>query len=275
MCVAHHLWRIPSLSPRLGKNTLWEGGTRVNGIVRGAGIVKTDYVSFEKYHGEVFSLEDESIQSLDPLHRIHPPRLHLSRIYTPPHCSPHSATDWLPTLVSMASGRNWTDFTPPGEPPHQAGDGMDVWASLSTGGPSPRDWLLLEAHPTNTTGQGHGDALIIGDWKVIRWWLSPNNGWFPPPGQNPATTNYSLSCGAPPPPTPQQCHNVYCLFNVTADPCEHTDLAAAHPDVVASMVAALAVYQATAVPPTRGSGCAPVRVPLPGGGGEAYAPCDA
>ena len=53
---------------RGGKNTLWEGGTRVNGIVRGAGVTKGGYTSYEKIH----------------------------------------ATDWLPTLVGMASGRNWT-----------------------------------------------------------------------------------------------------------------------------------------------------------------------
>ena len=118
---------------RGGKNTLWSGGTRVDAIIRGAGIQKVNYTSHEKYH----------------------------------------VTDWLPSLVSLASGRNWSDFTPPTDPPFQIGDGMDVWESLSTGSPSPRDWLLLEAHPRNTTGQGHGDALLLGDWKIIRWWLSP------------------------------------------------------------------------------------------------------
>ena len=176
--------------------------------------------------------------------------------------------------MAQASGRNWTDFIPPGEPPYLIGDGMDVWASLSTGAPSPRDWLLLEAHPVTSTGEGHGDALIVGDWKLIRWWLSPENGWFPPPGQHPNATNYTIQCGPPPAPAPNQCKNSYCLFNVTADPCEHHDVASEHPDVVAAMTAALAPYQATAVPPTQGSGCVPVRVALPGGG-NAWQPCDA
>jgi arylsulfatase A-like enzyme len=49
---------------RGGKNTIWEGGTRVVGAIRGPGIPKGGKETFEKFH----------------------------------------ATDWLPTLVSMAAG---------------------------------------------------------------------------------------------------------------------------------------------------------------------------
>jgi arylsulfatase B len=112
---------------RGGKNTLFEGGTRVVGLVAGAGVVKTGYTLHEKVH----------------------------------------ATDWLPSLVSMATGgRDFRDFAPPGEPPYLLGDGVDVWKTLSTGAPSPRDWLLLETHPDPHTV--HGDAIIVGDWKIYR-----------------------------------------------------------------------------------------------------------
>lgn len=59
---------------------------------------------------------------------------------------------------------------------------------------------------------------------------------------------------------------------MTADPCEYFDVAAAHPDVVASLVARLETFSATAVPPEAGSGCATKKVTV----GESYSfvPCD-
>ena len=101
------------------------------------------------------------------------------------------------------------------------------------------------------------------------------NGWFPPPGQDPAKTPYTTKCGAPQPPSQPAktaCAQTWCLFNVTADPCEYFDVAAAHPDVVASLVARLATFSATAVPPEAGSGCATKKVAV----GESYSfvPCD-
>ena len=61
------------------------------------------------------------------------------------------AADWLPTLVSLASGQDWKTFIPATEPEYQYGDGMDVQAMLtSVGGKSPRNWLVYEAHPTLT-----------------------------------------------------------------------------------------------------------------------------
>lgn len=231
---------------RGGKNTLWEGGTRVVGAVRGAGIQKTGYDSYEKVH----------------------------------------ATDWLPTLVRAASGENWTSFIPPGEPAYLLGDGVDVWETLSTGAPSPRDWLVLETHPPGA-GQGdrvHGDAFILGDMKIVRWdAVNPQeeNGWFPPPGQDPSKVLYKLACGRDGPPTtlpdPHQCSNEagwgWCLFNVTADPCEVHDLAAALPHVVQALEAELARYSATAVPPVLPQGCDPIVVTLPNGA-LAWQPCD-
>ncbi len=238
------------------------------------------------------------------------------------------ATDWLPSLVSMATGgQDFRKFAPAGEPPYLLGDGIDVWATLSTGAPSPRDWLLLETHPAAHTV--HGDAIIVGDWKIYRRgpecvvgagaalacfcreqarcfnapppFSTPppphththtlshppthtrahrsfpgvENGWFPPPGQDPATTPYTLKCGAPQPPAQPDaaaCAQTWCLWNVTADPCEYFDVAAEHPDVVASLVARLKDFSATAVPPEAGSGCSTKKVAV--GDSFSFVPCD-
>lgn len=67
----------------------------------------------------------------------------------------------------------------------------------------------------------------------------------------------------------------YCLFNITADPCEYTDLAKTMPEVVQDLKAKLAPFQATAVPPVQPEGCLPVQIPVGGDGGVAWQPCDA
>ena len=59
---------------------------------------------------------------------------------------------------------------------------------------------------------------------------------------------------------------------MTADPCEYFDVAAEHPDVVASLVARLKDFSATAVPPEAGSGCSTKRVAV--GESFSFVPCD-
>ena len=235
---------------RGGKNTLFAGGTRVVGLVRGPGVAV-------------------GAASSAPVH----------------------ATDWLPSLVSMATGgADFRSFAPPGEPPYQPGDGLDVWASIASGGvaATPRDWLLLEAH-AGATYLTHGDALIVGDMKLLS--VGPEcpsmeNSWIPPPGQDAATTPYLVRCGgaAGPrvgPADAKAClYPKLCLFNLTADPCEYNDLAAKLPAVVADLQARLAAYEATSVPPIVPAGCLPAVVQVPCGPGlsglcPAYRPCDA
>lgn len=227
---------------RGGKNTLWQGGVRVDCVVAGAGItLPAGSIVTEKVH----------------------------------------ATDWLPTLVSMASGTNWTSFVPPTEPPYLPGDGLNVWPAISSGAASPRDWVLLEAHPPNTTGADrvHGDGLIVGQWKLLRWGAvmpQVENGWFPPPGQDPNTVNYTVQCGGSPPGKvdPNACGSDWCLFNLAEDPCEYHDVSAANPQILAQLQAQLAVYQATAVPPLVPTGCHSVTVPAYPSQALAWWPCD-
>ena len=229
---------------RGGKNTIAEGGTRVVGLVAGAGIAQPPGSVCAAY-------------------------LH--------------ATDWLPSLVTAAarasgSGADWTSFAPPGEPPYLPGDGLDAWATLANCS-AVRDWLLLETHPPGAPDRVHGDGVIVGGMKLVRFgptMPADENGWFPPPGQDPHTTHYTLACPGVvpgPAPHPKACFDAACLFNLTADPCETTDVSAAHPDVVAALQARLDAFAATAVPPVGPSGCDPVKVLLPDGT-LAWRPCD-
>lgn len=221
---------------RGGKYTLWEGGTRVVGAVRGPGLAPA-------LAGTVSNL------------KIH-------------------ATDWLPTLVHAASGdSHWfRNNMPSNEPPLLLGDGQDIWDSLRFGR-AVREEFILECHPHDQ--DLHGSALVQGDWKLLKIGIvhgQNQEGWYAPPGQDPKTTSYQLPCDIarqPAAPTPFQCQADFCLFNVTADPCEYNDLATQHPDVVKALVARLREYQATAVPIVKGEGCDPVVVE------GAWRPCDA
>lgn len=234
---------------RGGKNTIWEGGTRVVGAVRGPGVPR-GAVTFEKHH----------------------------------------ATDWLPTLVAMASGRPWTESIPRGEPPYALGDGVDNWPMLTSGGApgsSARDWLLYETHAPGQEQRTHGDAFVLGDLKIVRTAQvcpADEDGWHVPPGEDENATRYAIAprCGggalrtgdAP----AKQCVLEWCLFNITADACEYHDLAAQRPHDVARLVERLAAFQATAVPDIEPEGCQPVAVPNsrwePTADGSSWQPCD-
>ena len=233
---------------RGGKNTLWEGGVRVVGMVKGPGVAPG--VTSSAY--------------------VH-------------------ATDWLPSLVSMATGgKDFKQFAPPGEPPYLDGDGLDVWESIASGGasPSPRNWLLFEAH--SNPGAVHGNSLTVGDLKILQYGQEApvdEDGWWPPPGEDSTTTPYVVVCtpGAAPrvgAANVTQCKApAWCLFNITDDPCEYNDISSTRPADLAKMIAAIAPYQAAAVPPNYGQGCNPsitcVDAPLAKKGKlSAYWPCD-
>lgn len=64
------------------------------------------------------------------------------------------ATDWLPTLLSVA-GYNTTDL-------HYL-DGMNMWQTLQTKSPSPRNEILVNIDPHVY----HNAALIVGNWKLV------------------------------------------------------------------------------------------------------------
>ena len=204
---------------------------------------------------------------------------------------PVHATDWLPSLVSMATGgQDFRRFAPPGEPAYGDGDGLDVWATITGAAAAPqRDWLLLEAHNDGTPKYlTHGDALIEfrarGTLKYLL--LGPEDpsvedGWWPPDGEDVSKTDFLVACswqgGGPRSGNaskPKLCTQAACLFNLTADPCEYFDIAADNPGIVAEMAARLKNY--STVPPLVGKGCMPQVIDIAGTDGAAlqFLPCD-
>ena len=135
---------------RGGKNTLWEGGTRVVGVVRGAGVGP--------------SLRGTTSRA--PIH----------------------AVDWMRTLLHFAS--DGAPLAPPAaEPPYLDGDGVNVWEALAPGKAVRTELLLsatLAAAPraaprcgggatgmTAPTSRGRRaerarQCAIIGDWKYVQ-----------------------------------------------------------------------------------------------------------
>ena len=235
---------------RGGKNTLWEGGTRVLAAVMGPGIAPGTLLE----------------------HPVH-------------------ATDWLPSLVSMATGgEDFRRFAPPGEPAYEEGDGVDVWATITGAAAAPqRDWLLLEAHNDGTPKSlTHGDGLIEftaqGTLKYLL--LGPEDpavedGWWPPDGEDVARADFLVRCswhgGGPrsgAASMPNLCTQTACLFNLSADPCEYNDISSEHPEIVTAMAARLANY--STVPPLVGKGCMPQIIDIAGTDGPAlqFLPCD-
>ena len=176
---------------RGGKNTLWEGGTRVAAAIRRPGI-PWELVGSVSYH------------------KVH-------------------AADWLPTLVRVAANdpkwleRNWLK----GEQGFALGDGMDVWDTFSKG-IAVREEVLLEAHQhEEETRDAHGNSLIVGDWKILKFdgiRHQEEFGWVPPPGENPTEVTYQLPCKLEDQPQSvdySECSEEFCLFNVASDPCEY------------------------------------------------------
>lgn len=178
-------------------------------------------------------------------------------------------------------------MAPHAEPPFQLGDGMDLSGYLLGKSPtSPRSEILIEAHQQGST-DGHGNALIVGDWKLLlrsgAGWPSPtsgrthtytgwSDGWYGGVNSSdPAHDSYGLPSGSSSQPwivkcpaltagknysagyacmsaTPTADSAEYaCLFDIKADPCEQTDLSGSHPDVVQKMLSRLSDYRASSV----------------------------
>ncbi len=161
--------------------------------------------------------------------------------------------DWYRTFLGLA-GVDPTDerAAAAGLPPTE---GFDMWPLLSGATrTSPRTEIWI-----GSSGSGNGDGptpdqtivqgLIRQDgWKLLHGSLSQDI-WQGPEYPNATTRsspwkNRPLQCGPASAPT--------CLFNVFDDPSEHSNQAAAQPDIVASMATRLAELQAGVFSPHRG-----------------------
>lgn len=142
-------------------------------------------------------------------------------------------------------------------------DGVNLWKALIDDLPSPRTYLLNnldQVYGTSafrigdlkvvngTTGQGldswygpsgveYGQPPSMYEWvfergSPVRDILQRNNWWI---GKDPDAELYGrarIACGQPSSSSASDCKPEVkpCLFNITADPCECTDLANQYPE---------------------------------------------
>ena len=191
-----------------------------------------------------------------------------SKGYTP-HLSQLSpvnqVSDWLPTIVGALTGTAGAPAAG-GEPSRFPLDGINHWpAIIAAGHPGERTEILLELDLyTSATklpgfpdfgGDQHGDrtqtayaALRLGEMKLLLG--NPGGGyanaWYctgPPCPYDPSVSQDPFNAS----------HNIplltaatVLLYNLTADPGEHHNVAAQHPAIVATMRAKLAAYNRSA-----------------------------
>jgi len=122
-------------------------------------------------------------------------------------------------------------------------DGVNLWPMLS----NPQQYDIDAAHKFLVLSK---EVAIAGRWKLLvsqPFFKTQNNGWKGPDGvwRNPNASE-TVPCmqqdespTSSPLPVPHSANLLPCLFDVRADPGEHTDLAAANRDVVAQLWAEL------------------------------------
>ena len=148
-----------------------------------------------------------------------------------------------------------------GAPPWLMGDGLDNWHAIGADGPSARDEIIHVSQAPGSVLPQH--ALRSGDLKLL--WSPVSEGpdapvkshlragWYPPPGLRWDYANLTVVCGPPPSRSATEldhdCANesTPCLFNISADPCEHVNLAAARPADVLRLAKRLKQYAANTV----------------------------
>ena len=205
---------------RGGKNTLYEGGTRVVGLLKAPGVAKSS-ASRAKLHAVDWFPTLYRFAGGGPL------------VLNPP-LAPGDGVDSYDVLARGAPGRDelLLEAHAPGSNDTVHGEALIVgdWKFLRIGTVRPDS----EAGWTRPPGQEAHPRSVV-DCGAAR---------------EPADANATrLQCVASP-----------CLFHVAADPCERVDLAGEFPDVLAALDARLDAYRATAVPPVAALGCAPVVV---------------
>ena len=129
--------------------------------------------------------------------------------------APLHIVDWYPTLLRLAGAGANQPF---------AIDGRNCWPTISQGGLSPHQEILINATPRN-------GALRAGDWKLVL------NGDRSETDDGEAAPNRNAKADAVE------------LFNLAADPSEKSNLAAQHPDKVKELRAKYDALAAQQVPP--------------------------
>lgn len=127
-------------------------------------------------------------------------------------------TDWLPTLCEVAGCAGGAQ--PVGTKPL---DGVSAWGAISRNATGTRTEIL---HDTIETG--FSPAIRVGDYKLVG------------PAKHKADRDAARAPGE---------EIVYTLYNIADDPSETTDLAAKMPEKVKELMARIAFYNSTAIPP--------------------------
>lgn len=127
------------------------------------------------------------------------------------------ACDWYATLATLGGAS--PDDTGEGRVPI---DGLDVLPALASGGPSPRTELLLGMGFENTGSLRSGEMKLLVGHQMPSAWVGPRY-----PNASTPTTVWPPALVCQP----------GCLYNLTADPREEEDLAAAQPALLQRLLA--------------------------------------
>ena len=170
------------------------------------------------------------------------------------------ASDWYATLARLGGASANDTGVAPG-PIRVPVDGVDLLDALASGAPSPRNELVLGlgdrdtrmsrngAYINETASQGRM-KLIVGRQRPWSW-VGPRY----PNASTPSTVwPPALDCSAG------------CLFNLTEDPSEDTDIADQHPALAARMAARYDALRAALLQPNDDDGGYGSRAA--GGGGD-------
>ena len=218
---------------RGSKVTDWQGGIRVNAFVSG-GLLQALPSSSASTPQSL--LPSESQPQPQRQHNNYPTKLegfvHIADLYT--------------TWCALAGVAHFDERGAAAGLP--AVDGLNLWPYLSGQVPSsPRTevfasatTLLKEINGTKWKLFGNGLGTTNTSVSVgYACWSGPQ---YPNATKDPRCDNTVVTC-------PQGC-----LFNIDADPHENENVAAAHPDILATMHARLHELQATVFSPHRGGG---------------------
>jgi len=217
---------------RSGKGETFEGGIRAVGFV--AGVWLSDQVKGTT-NNQLFHVSDWYLSLLDFVGK--------------------TVASSAASSSSSSSSFNAAPVPPPSlvlkhnERPFIDGDGIANWNALSLNEPSQRTEILIAAQAAGSSLTAQ--ALRSQEWKLIKdpHLLYNMPYWYPPPLQAWNYTTLTVQC--PKPPSKEAnvdvCENHWCLFNLTADPCEHRNVASQHPEVVHQLQQRLAELTKTTV----------------------------
>jgi arylsulfatase A-like enzyme len=150
-----------------------------------------------------------------------------SRVRAPLHM-----VDWFPTFLGLA-GAPLAQKLPL--------DGRDILACLTAGAPSPHDVIVLNTTPTS-------GAIRDARWKLVR------NGQIADADEEGAPAAKKNKAAKKTADDGASAGDRFELFDLEADLAEKTNLASAHPDIVARLRARLDEFATAAVAPLAKSG---------------------